>query len=80
MLTTDEFETNEEWHRAMTIQQKMGKCPDCECRYGDEHRFGCDVERCSRCGQQRISCGCPNHDPQESRWMGVWPTGREVRP
>jgi hypothetical protein len=80
MLNTEEFDTNEEWRRAMTLERKMQPCPDCGCCHGQKHHEGCDVERCSSCGQQRISCGCPNHDPERTRWMGVWPTGKEVSP
>jgi hypothetical protein len=74
MLNTEDFDLNEEWHRAMLLEQQMGKCPDCGCGYGEHHHAGCDVERCSVCGTQRISCGCRDHDPEKTRWMGVWPT------
>jgi hypothetical protein len=76
MLMTEDFDSNEEWRRAMDLERKMKTCPDCRCGYGDHHRSGCDVERCSSCGQQRISCGCKDHDPEKTRWMGVWPTGK----
>jgi hypothetical protein len=80
MLNTEDFDLNEEWQRAMLVERKIGKCPDCGCGYGAKHRNDCDAERCSSCGQQRISCGCKDHDPGKTRWMGVWPTGKEVRP
>jgi hypothetical protein len=80
MLNTEDFDLNEEWHRAMLLEQQIGKCPDCGTGHGQKHHEGCDVERCSVCGTQRISCGCRNHDPEKTRWMGVWPTGKEVRP
>jgi hypothetical protein len=55
-------------------------CPDCACPVGEPHREECDVERCSVCGTQRVSCtGCPGHDPLESAWTGEWPeTERSV--
>jgi hypothetical protein len=49
-------------------------CPDCGTEIGMPHKNNCDVERCSICGDQRISCeGCKNHNPQLSAWTGKWP-------
>lgn len=33
-------------------------CPDCAAVPGEQHKPGCDVERCAICGDQLISCDC----------------------
>lgn len=49
-------------------------CPECNVKTGRPHKAECDVERCSACGRQRISCGCGGaHDSLFSRWTGFWP-------
>lgn len=49
-------------------------CPDCGAWPGQPHSDGCDVERCSACGSQRLSCACEgNHDKLFARWSGFWP-------
>lgn len=34
-------------------------CGDCGAHEGEIHDDGCDMERCTFCGHQRISCDCP---------------------
>jgi hypothetical protein len=54
------------------------KCPDCGTGIGMPHQNGCDIERCSVCGNQRITCECDGHAPLRSVWTGEWPTGNSV--
>lgn len=63
----------------MTDFLEKTPCRDCLAKPGSEHMPGCDVERCSACGGQRISCGCGNpHNPAKAKWTGVWPGVEEA--
>jgi hypothetical protein len=44
------------------FSEPNGRCHDCSIKHGRQHHPGCDVERCPRCGGQRITCGCENPD------------------
>jgi hypothetical protein len=49
------------------------RCPDCGAEIGEPHRKECDVERCSKCGGQRVSCNCDAHEQERSIWTGEGP-------
>ena len=58
---------------AVNNQEKQDPCPDCGVKVGEVHKQGCDVERCSACGGQRLMCDCKGHNPKAVRWTGEWP-------
>ena len=55
-------------------------CPDCGAAPGENHKPGCDVERCPACGGQALSCGCDwdGENPPPLPWTGIWPGKQEA--
>ena len=54
-------------------------CFSCKVVAGKIHKKKCDIERCSECGGQKLSCECEGHDKQFSRWTGFWPGELECK-
>jgi hypothetical protein len=57
---------------------ELRNCHDCNAKPGEIHQDGCDVERCSVCGGQRLGCDCKGHDKQFAHWTGIWPGKAEA--
>jgi hypothetical protein len=60
------------------LKNELLECHDCGATPGQVHGRGCDVERCSVCGGQRLMCRCPGHDRRFARWTGIWPGKAEA--
>lgn len=58
------------------MERIEGNCPDCWAKPREIHDPGCDVTRCSECGFQLLSCGCPEGEPLV--WDNYWPGDKEV--
>lgn len=39
------------------------RCHDCGVAFGGAHHPGCDLERCPKCKDQLITCGCLPDEP-----------------
>ncbi|MFZ2150529.1 MAG: hypothetical protein WAZ12_01885 [Candidatus Absconditicoccaceae bacterium] len=62
------------------MENLLSKCPSCNTKIGQIHKPGCEIEICSACGKQRISCYCKGkHDPAFARWTGIWPGKAEAK-
>ncbi len=46
--------------------QSEHRCHDCNIMPGGFHHPGCDMERCPRCDEQLISCGCLSRKETEN--------------
>jgi hypothetical protein len=56
---TIEFE-GEKYQRDTNYYDVNKRCHDCGIvnQKGNVHHFGCDIERCPKCENQLLSCGC----------------------
>jgi hypothetical protein len=65
--------------RKLRKKKELSTCHDCGAKPGQTHKDGCDVERCSVCGHQRLCCNqCIGHDKKFARWTGLWPGSAEA--
>lgn len=53
-------------------------CPDCGATAGTPHNRNCDIERCSVCFEQRLTCECQEDEPLMSVWTGQWPKNKHT--
>jgi hypothetical protein len=60
-------------------KEKLHDCHDCGALPGEPHKDGCDTERCSVCGGQRLGCDCKGHDKAFARWTGIWAGDAEAK-
>jgi len=58
---------------------ELDNCFSCGVVAGKIHKKKCDIERCSVCGGQYVSCRCDGNDKQFSRWTGFWPGELECK-
>jgi len=50
----------ERYYRDTTYFDENERCHDCNIlnKSGNVHHWGCDMERCPKCGLQLLSCSC----------------------
>ena len=54
------------------IQMKKQRCHDCNCKEGELHMDGCDMEHCSKCGAQVLVDGrCKGAKPEPYFQQGL---------
>jgi len=54
-----EVRIGRKWYkRSLEHWQDSGRCHDCGAMMGKVHHYGCDQERCPKCGGQFMGCPC----------------------
>jgi hypothetical protein len=57
--------------KLLPYQLLQEQCPECGTGLGQPHAAGCDVPRCTVCGQQRLGCSCGWVEIEPERWIGT---------
>ncbi len=52
-------------------KRELSDCFDCGVKPGEIHNPICDMQRCSVCGGQYLTCSCKAHNPAFARWTGI---------
>jgi hypothetical protein len=64
----NEVRIGRKWYKRNTTHYDIGeRCHDCNIvnKPGNVHHWGCDMERCPKCGEQFISCACDQIEVRE---------------
>lgn len=70
-------------------KKAVSTCPDCGVKEGELHFRGCDMERCSMCGKQKLQCDCNLADHEREPFLTrplicvrcglMWPAFKMIR-
>jgi len=51
------------------LKEVIQTCPDCGVKEGELHWRGCDMERCPKCGGQKLQCDCKLSDDEREPFL-----------